>query len=68
MTIKNDGVQAFPSNHLQGMTLRDFFAAKVMQSLCGYTNYDERIEEWDFEHLAKNSYKAADAMIKARKP
>ena len=43
-----------------GMTLRDYFAAKAMQAeLTGYQG------EW-YDRVAKEAYKMADAMIKAR--
>ena len=40
-----------------GMTLRDYFAAKAMQSLV-HQNY--------YEVAAKQAYEMADAMLKAR--
>jgi hypothetical protein len=44
-----------------GMTLRDYFAAKAMQALIygGWTTMDN-------EDCAKEAYKSADAMLKAR--
>jgi hypothetical protein len=42
------------------MTLRDFFAAKAMQG------YVARGKAYDFEDIAKASYRVADAMLKAR--
>lgn len=61
MSEKETGGPAFPTerNLTQGMTLRDYFAAKAMQGL---------IEEygWNDESLAKQSYDVADAMLKAR--
>ena len=55
----------------QGMTLRDYFAAKAMQALAGGASWR------DFDYLPKNgysivennallSYQMADAMLKAR--
>ena len=41
----------------EGMTLRDYFAAKAMQALV-QKNY--------FDFTAKNAYAMADAMLKAR--
>ena len=45
-----------------GMELRDFFAAKAMQSIIIY-------DEGDFHlpSIAKESYRMADAMMEARK-
>ena len=57
---------AFPALHLdahQGMTLRDYFAAKAMQSVMtgeGYRMYSLP------EDMAQVSYIMADAMLKQR--
>ena len=49
----------------EGMTLRDYFAAKGMQAFL-----DQLIKQgWhsdDLETVAKTSYRMADAMLKAR--
>lgn len=46
-----------------GMTLRDYFAAKAMQGmLAACTGWSEA----GIERLAKCSYSTADAMMKAR--
>jgi len=51
-------MKAFPTHREEGMTLRDYFAAKAMQEFC---------KEFDDDaHLAKIAYKIADAMMKAR--
>jgi hypothetical protein len=68
---KKTGGPAFPTDnahqngpstfHFEGMTLRDYFAAKAMQGLIdkyGFSATDER--------LAADSYEMADAMLKAR--
>lgn len=46
-----------------GMTLRDYFAAKVMQGFAAMSDVDgfSSVEE-----MAKMSYKWADAMLKVR--
>jgi hypothetical protein len=58
---KND--QAFPVgyNGHEGMTLRDYFAAKAMQA-------DVSADTWggDYVATALQSYAMADAMLKAR--
>jgi len=62
---KDTGGHAFPAMNdngywVGGMTLRDYFAAKAMQSLLiadGTTRFDAR---------AKEAYDVADAMLKAR--
>jgi hypothetical protein len=56
--------QAFPVgyNGHEGMTLRDYFAAKAMQA-------DVSADTWggDYEATALQSYAVADAMLEARK-
>jgi hypothetical protein len=55
----NDEQQAFPDGLLNqdGMTLRDYFAAKAMLRTSVGSSY---------EQLAKTAYEIADAMLKAR--
>jgi hypothetical protein len=76
MNDTNTGGPAFPvtiENGLsaggdRGMTLRDFFAAKAMQSTLADNAYVERTEtpaEW-LAIVAKASYEMADVMLKAR--
>jgi hypothetical protein len=45
----------------QGMTLRDYFAAKAMQAILSNPEY-----EGEDSGLADQSYNVADAMLKAR--
>lgn len=45
-----------------GMTLRDYFAAKVMQGICA----SGPSMEWSSNRLAAEAYDLADAMMKAR--
>ena len=45
---------------LSGMTLRDYFAAKAMQGMMVDTEIP------NCTHIAKESYRMADAMLKAR--
>lgn len=68
---KGDGGPAFPtenerqtgnsSYHYQGMSLRDYFAAKAMQGML----VDKEIEG-SWTRCAAWSYQMADAMLKAR--
>jgi len=54
-----------PAHNLQndGMTLRDYFAAKAMQAK-GFT-----VRPYDTtDEVAKDCYRMADAMLKARGP
>jgi hypothetical protein len=53
---------AFPDEGNFGMLLRDYFAAKAMQGLVENANWRGMPED----ALAKESYKLADAMMKAR--
>jgi hypothetical protein len=59
----NNKPQAFPSNQNNtGMTLRDYFASKAMQSYM-------IAEIWKpdgYKMAAEASYQVADAMLKAR--
>lgn len=60
---------AFPTamNQTEGMSLRDYFAAKAMQA--DMSTYSEDLiyesPEW-FEARAEKWYEVADAMMKAR--
>ena len=70
---KNTGGPAFPrpavftaalglaSTEQEGMTLRDYFAAKAMQGMLSDADYDPPPQE-----LAICSYAAADAMLAER--
>ena len=48
-------------NPQEGMTLRDYFAAKAMQGFAAYIG-----PSMTFESRAKTAYEWADAMLKAR--
>ena len=70
MSNTNTGAPAFPSaqldtttltyKYVEGMTLRDYFAAKAMQGYVGQG------KSYDFADIAQASYRLADAMLKAR--
>jgi len=72
MSKINTGGPAFPYafpdkpgddfNVAFGMTLRDYFAAKVMQGLLLDDNGDFSDRNW----MAEKAYAFADAMLKAR--
>jgi hypothetical protein len=47
---------------LMGLTMRDYFAAKVMQGICA----SDPISAMTNERIAAESYDLADAMLKAR--
>lgn len=79
----NDGGPAFPytwvrsdepATPMQGMTLRDYFAAKAMQALLGSQDMaantvraakDNGREDTEL-FMAEAAYEIADAMLKAR--
>ena len=64
----NDGGPAFPHdgqhNYTGGMTLRDYFAAKAMQSIVSLLHAGIRAS--DLGNMARDAYVIADAMLKAR--
>lgn len=68
MSAQEDGGPAFPTSNGgspdDGLTMRDYFAAKAMQ---GLITTAEPSDEWEEPVMAKWSYKMADAMLKARK-
>lgn len=62
-------VESTPDFEYIGMTLRDYFAAKAMQSVIA----SNRLEGWsiglggkDNGHIAEISYALADAMLQER--
>ena len=65
MSEINTGGFAFPRpgdfNPQQGMTLRDYFAAKAMQAILSNPEFQEEDSQ-----LAMYAYNVADAMIQAR--
>ena len=54
---------AYPFHSEQGMTLRDYFAAKALEALAEKSYYEDGISN---ERLAKHVYELADAMLRAR--
>lgn len=70
MSIVNNGGPAFPTEnehqsgnstwHYEGMTLRDYFAAKAMQGFFAESS------TMSIKDIAEWSYKMADAMLKER--
>lgn len=70
MSAPYDGGAAFPStepdqehtpyyDYHHGMTLRDYFAAKAMQSILTH-------DDWSPDKAAEWAYLTADSMLKAR--
>ena len=69
----NDGGPVFPhefkygdgtAQRCEGMTLRDYFAAKALQGICAAPEHLDRIGS--FKNAAATAYELADAMLKAR--
>ena len=64
-------IPAFPLNiiytqeneRFNGMTLRDYFAAKALEGICASQQTKLFTDQ---NHLAKGAYLLADAMMKAR--
>jgi hypothetical protein len=60
--------KAFPNPHLrgdEGMSLRDYFAAKAMQAvITGYATQN-KVDSYS-DYWAGFAYEMADAMLKAR--
>jgi hypothetical protein len=68
MTVIRGGEMAFPLHNTghgapfdEGMTLRDYFAAKAMQTMLGWDN-----DHTNWDSYAKDAYTMADAMLKHR--
>lgn len=63
--MKNPRSELFETFAIQGMSMRDYFAAKAMQGML--TNQPLRIDVMlNGDSLAQSSYQIADAMMKAR--
>ena len=68
MVVIMSGGPAFPSHGSmgevthEGMTLRDYFAAKWLQGFIANPSLDDV----DPARAARNAYRMADAMLKAR--
>ena len=65
MSTINTGGPAFPvpDTVIDGMTLRDYFAAKAMQGMLASGNLSNLLSDQEF---AIATYELADAMLKAR--
>ena len=77
MTTIDNGGPAFPSEvwdsegcpqHTQGMSLRDYFAAKAMQAMLSghFAKYGHE-DYWLRPEIAAEAYEMADAMLAVRK-
>jgi hypothetical protein len=72
--MKDTGGPAFPyefkygdgtASRAEGMTLRDYFAAKAMQALM-HTQYADMTYEGEPAAMAFEAYRLADAMLAER--
>ncbi|HBW9408212.1 TPA: hypothetical protein MFP05_09020 [Klebsiella pneumoniae] len=68
MSKENNGGPAYPTQGYEGLTLRDYFAAKAMQGwLASYPESNQHPVATHHEKMvAELSYLMADAMLKAR--
>ncbi|GKI83995.1 hypothetical protein [Klebsiella variicola] len=68
MSKENNGGPAYPTQGYEGLTLRDYFAAKAMQGwLASYPESNQHPVATHHENMvAELSYMMADAMLKAR--
>lgn len=73
MSNENTGGFAFPVATIdgytqEGMTLRDYFAAKAIQAIEPPTNFvGENQTKTSYKSWARKAYDMADAMLEARK-
>jgi hypothetical protein len=71
--MKEQGGPAFPTRDNElgyyGMTLRDYFAAKVLQAHLGNVSIQNAMQKKKIspQQLATGAYHWADAMLEARK-
>lgn len=56
--------QAFPDENNYGISMRDYFAAKALQSFTNEVGWKSD-QKW-FDEIAEGAYRQADAMMKAR--
>ena len=74
MSNTNTGGPAFPGLHPsaecrfkeEGMTLRDYFAAKAMQGMLANPKLQEQILKAGQSWIEESAWKVADAMLKER--
>lgn len=68
MSKENNGGPAYPTQGYEGLTVRDYFAAKAMQGwLASYPESNQHPVVTHHENMvAELSYLMADAMLKAR--
>jgi len=62
MSKQTDDIHWYGQKTPESVTLRDYFAAAALQGMMSQFDPENELEN----HIAKWSYRAADAMIKAR--
>ena len=76
MAEHDDGGSAFPASHggegmSQGMSLRDYFAAKALQGFAANSDLAQLVNGSNVTSVVKSvadySYRWSDAMLEARK-
>lgn len=65
--INSDDPSAVNPIRHQGMSLRDYFAAKAMEGIYASNTEHDHEDAHIFDAVAEAAYKQADAMLKARK-
>ena len=65
MSVWNDGGPAFPGEG-SGMTLRDYFAAKIAQGAAVNLHGVIDLPDEDILLIASQCYRLSDAMLEAR--
>ena len=64
---KPENPSAFPLvDCTDGITLRDYFAAKAMQALFSNKTMVDVMNDFSIDWASKSSYEIADAMLKQR--
>ena len=66
MSKENNGGPAYPTQGYEGLTVRDYFAAKAMQAMISNPSIIDNDSDGAVNYAASASYKFADAMLKAR--
>ncbi len=70
MSNKSTGGPAFPVDQsalMQGMELRDYFAAKAMQAIISNADQEDISIDEVVSWVGAYAYEVADSMLKARK-
>lgn len=63
-TVYEAGYRTTRTEPVPGMTLRDYFAAKALATVCAYSIGD--VQTWSVEDFARHVYEIADAMLVER--